>query len=178
MKNAEAGAHEGCCSVHPHLAPMVQHPQTLNHAVHVGRRLENCGTVPVLSRLCRMVQPWFLAQLEKLLQRPQTPAQHATMWREPSTMWKSWPLIGFCSATDFMENGAQHPPAEVGWRSFPPLWSIPPTTLSGTHKNITFGMDLTRERSTSSMPNCVFQSRRRPAKKDTLPQHFQLCRLL
>ena len=121
---------------------MVEHAQPANHVVHMGQRLEERGTVPVLLRHGRMVRAWLLAQVENLLPRPSRLANHAIHWREPSTVWISWPLIGFVSDTDFVENGAQHPPEEVGFRNFPPMWSFPPATIHGNHENITFGMDL------------------------------------
>ena len=44
---------------------------------------------------------------------------------------------------DFLEKGAQHPPEEVGFRNFPPMWSFPPATIHNNHENIAFGMDST-----------------------------------
>ena len=42
-----------------------------------------------------------------------------------------------------MEHQAQTPPAEVGWRNFPPMWSITPAVLRSNTENVTFSMDLT-----------------------------------
>ena len=49
-------------------------------------------------------------------------------------------MIGMLSETDFMENNAQSRPAQVGWRNFPPMWSVPVSIYRSYNENITFGL--------------------------------------
>ena len=110
----------------------------------MGQRLEECGTVPVLLRhIVEWYEPGFLPKWRIFCQDRRDLPNDAINWREPSTVWNSRPLICFMSETDFMENGAQRPPAQVGFRYFLPMWSFPPATIHTNHENITFGMDLT-----------------------------------
>ena len=88
-------------------------------------------------------EPGCLPKWRHFCQDHRNLPNNAIHWREPSTVWKAWPMIGFTSETDFLEKHAQHPPEEGGFRNFPPMWSFLPSTINNNTKNITFGMVLT-----------------------------------
>ena len=116
-------------------------------------------------------------------------------WREPSTMWKSWPLIAFVSDTDLLDDNATTRSAEVGFRNFPPMWPILPNVLQASKDNISFGMSLTHvdphyyeiEAILAQCPIVCFSVARygsdriahlvakwRPAQQELLPSDLQL----
>ena len=135
-------------------------------------------------------KPGYLPKWRIFCQDRRDLPNNAIHWREPSTVWKAWRMIGFMSETDFLEKNAQHLPQEVGFRNFPPMWSFPPPTIHNNTENITFGMDLTHidEQQTEKdaiqaqcpivcfKASTVMQSMtRRKVRPDVLPQYVPIC---
>ena len=69
-------------------------------------------------------KPGYLPKWRIFCQDRRDLPNNAIHWREPSTVWRAWHMIGFMSETDFLEKNAQHLPQEVGFRNFPPMWSF------------------------------------------------------
>ena len=77
VKNAEAGtrAKVDLKVAAAYILTLPQWFNTLESRRAYGSKIGRVRHRSSTSRLCRMVQPWLLAQLENLLQRPQRPAQ-------------------------------------------------------------------------------------------------------
>ena len=146
VKNAEAGTHVKVDVevVAAYILTLPQRFNTLKHSIMLCMWLEDWKSAAPFQYFPDFVEwynPGFLPNWRIFCKDRKDLPNIAIMWQEPSTMWKSWPLIGFLSTTDVMENGAQHPPAEVGWRNFPPMWSTC-KALSGHYRNWTWAREL------------------------------------
>ena len=151
--------------MHLQLPTMVQRAQPANHVVHMGQRLGDGGTVPVLARHGRMERARLLAEVENLLPRPSRPAQQRNSLAQTFNSVEGIPpdrvhvgdgFLGEECSTSTCRSRIPQLPANV---AFSTLDNQQQREYHLWHGHDPHRRAADRQRGdASSMPNCLFQS--------------------